>query len=245
MKWGSIQLKSETVMTKAILHSLFTFFIFCSLAEAKEEFREFTSASGQTMTARPVAVIGSQVRIEREDGSEFNVDTSIFAKEDAEYLKMWMLKFLAEQGRLLKINAKGSSDNSEKSQTESTKIKTWEGFYLIKVENVSDVDIDDLRIEYEFFVYDDKAAADKRNSGDVDPKSGKLEAKRLSARKTVDFQSDRVKMMETELKSGWYYVGGGDEESKDRLEGIRMKIYSGKEFLMRYADTEILWSKYK
>lgn len=232
-------------MNKAIIHSLFTFLLFCGLAQAKEEFREFTSASGQTMIARPVAVIGSNVRIEREDGSEFNVDVTIFSKEDQAYLKSWTLKFLVDQGRLLKINAKGSSSNAEKSQTTSTKIKTWEGFYLVNVENISDIDIDNLRIEYELFVYDDLAAADKRRAGDIDSKSGSFDVKRLSARKSIDFESEHVKMMETELKSGWYYVGGGDEESKDKLEGIRMKIYSGKELLMRYATTDNLWTKYK
>ena len=29
------------------------------------------------------------------------------------------------------------------------------------------------------------------------------------------------------------------------MEGIRMKIYSGKELLMRYATTDNLWTKYK
>ncbi|MEM7145927.1 MAG: hypothetical protein AAF591_12390 [Verrucomicrobiota bacterium] len=53
------------------------------------EFREFTGATGQTMTAQLVSVSGDQVTLKRENGTTVTTKAAVFSEADQEYIKEW------------------------------------------------------------------------------------------------------------------------------------------------------------
>ncbi|WP_309382400.1 hypothetical protein [Cerasicoccus frondis] len=230
-------------MRKAIHCTLLTLITWCQLIHAEELFREFTSTSGQTMMARPVSVVGEQIRIQREDGGEFNVNTDIFSQKDQDYLIEWRLKFLQDQGRLFKINTKEGSTKKTKTKTMTKESWDWQGYYEITLENRSDLALSNVRIEYTYFLFNEQEAATSRNDGRIEKETGEIKIKHLSPRKTVTNSTSKIPMRETELDSNAYYVNGGDDKSKDRLEGIAMKIFVGDTLVAHYADPSNILQK--
>lgn len=212
------------------------------------EYREFTSTSGQKMMARPVNIIGKQVRIEREDGQEFNVTLDMFSEKDQEYLREWMLAKLANDGRLFTIQAKEGGTRKEKTGSKGTSsmvYKTWEGYYKLIIQNDSDLALKDLRIEYRYYIFDDDMGATKRSEGDTKVTKGELKISLLGPRKTAELETIKTRMQESELGAGWYYSNGGDRGSKDKLEGLRMRIYKGDLLLVDYSEPSTLREQHK
>lgn len=233
-------------MKQAALYSLFI--LFSAVWSQADGYREFTSTSGQTMQAKPVNIVGKQIRIERSDGMEFNVSIDRFSKKDQKFLREWMLTKLAEDGRLLSVEAKEDGTRKEKtgkSSTSSIVYKHWDGFYKLVIENESEISLNKLRIEYRYYIFDDAIAADKRSEGDTKVTKGELKLEHLGPYKTVELETEKTPMQESELGSGWYYAGGGDRGSKDKLEGIRMKIYQGDLLLYDYCEPTNLRKKYR
>ncbi|GHB94892.1 hypothetical protein [Cerasicoccus arenae] len=223
----------------------FTLLLLCMSLWAADDYRDFTDKAGRVMQAKPVSVIGNQVRIQREDGQEFNVSTDIFAKADQEFLDEWMLLHLAKNDRLFKIGAKEDGTRKEKTDREPMTYYNWEGFYKLSIENKSDLILDDIRVEYRFFVFDDTIAAQKRSEGQTDKTSGDLKIKLIGPRKTVVVETDKAKMQESKLDGGWVFTNSGDRASKDKLEGIHLKVFKGDLELLDYSEPTSLREKYK
>ncbi len=195
------------------------------------------------MNARPVAVIGQNIRIKRDDGAEFTVAPDIFSEKDQKFLKEWRLTFLMDQGRLLKINTKEGGTRKERSQDGGIESWDWNGYYEITLENSSDIDLKNVRVEYVFFKFDDQIAADSRKDGDYKKQEGEYNINFLSARKSITTSTERIAMQKTELDAGYYWVGGGAKKSMDKLLGISMKIYVGDQLIARYASPKDILDK--
>jgi len=225
--------------------SIFILIFTAAHSVAFAQYREFTDKSGRTMRAKPVNVVGAQVRIEREDGHEFTVPVMVFSEEDQKYLQKWMLTFLAEHDRLLSVNAKGDGTKKMSRDSGSIEYDYWKGFYKITIENESDIALDGLKVDYRYFIFDDAVAADRRSDGDTKKIAGTAPIPMLGARAKIELETVRTDMTASKLAPGWYYTNGGDDSSKDKLDGIWIKIYRDDLLLEEYSDPTNLREKQK
>ncbi|MGE9292844.1 MAG: hypothetical protein ACQKBW_04465 [Puniceicoccales bacterium] len=222
---------------------LLVFLLFSSALQA--ELHEFTDTQGRTMKAELINVIGNKVRLKREDGAAFTVSPAIFSQEDQDYIHMWMIHTLNERGSLLHVEARSSQTNSKKHDDGSAKWKTWDGYYKMKIENDSDISLRDVRIEYNFWTFHMDLAAQSRRDGDTEITSGSLTIPMLKSRNDFECDSAKVSMRSFDLRSGWSWLGGGKDESEDKLEGIWIRVYYQGELIEDWSNPSSLKEKYK
>ncbi|MGE9296598.1 MAG: hypothetical protein ACQKBV_09955 [Puniceicoccales bacterium] len=231
--------------TAALLLSL----LLVSAISAFGQYREFTGKDGRTMMAKPVNVVGAQIRIEREDGMEFNVSPEIFSEEDQKFLKRWLLDFLVDQKRLFDISTKRSHGKKKKTKTDSYsreyEIYRWLSGYQIDLRNKSDITFNNIRIDYVKFVFRDASPSISGDDEHTEKVSGKIELPLLRPNATVELATHGVEMEEIEydLKSGWYTPGKVDTRIEDKLEGIMMRIYVDDYLVASYSDPSTLAEK--
>lgn len=231
-------MKTLTLLTLSVI-------ILAALPLQADNYREFTDKQGRTMKAELINVIGKQVRIKREDGATFNVDPSVFSKEDQEFIELWMLKTLADRDALFDISVKSAKTNVKKHKREGIDAKTWEGFYKVELTNESDLTLQDLKIEYKLWVFHNEVAGEKSSSGRTEIVSGAIDLPRMRGRGDFKFDTVKAEMRSTDLKSGYYWTGGGEKKSEDELEGFRMRIYYSGKLIYDWASPSNLKTEYR
>ncbi|WOO41539.1 hypothetical protein [Rubellicoccus peritrichatus] len=220
--------------------------VLLSILPGFAEYYEFTDAQGRTITAKPIRMVGTQVEIERDDGSKFTVSPTIFVTKDQEYLAKWAKEQLFVSGDVLKITAKSSTTRKQKDDSSrGVEIKRFKGFYKVKVVNESDMDLTDLDVKYRYYVFKNDIAADKRSSGQTIKVTGQSKISTLPKRSDFEFETKHSEMMETDLESGYRWAGGGKPKSEDELEGIWVRVYQGKNLITEFANPSSLPKKEK
>lgn len=210
------------------------------------EYYEFTDAQGRSIMAKPVRVVGDKVEIQREDGNKYIVDPAIFGTKGQAYLTKWMQDQLMSSGNVLKISAKSATTRKQKDgSSRGVEIKRFKGYYKIKVTNESDLDLKNLQMQYRYFLFKNQVAADKRSAGKTMRVAGEIKIPSLRGHSDLDFETAQSDMMETELKSGYYWLGGGKARSEDELEGIWVRIYQGDKMIAEFANPSTLPKKEK
>jgi len=229
------------------MKTVLSFLLICCLVlslHAAEGYRTLTSTDGRTINAKPVAIIGNKVRIQREDGMEFNVLPSQFSEEDKAFLAKWCIGFLIDSRRFIKIGTDQSSDLSGRTKsaltvttyyynggtsthTDSNGIltKTYDKSYEITLEGESDMAFGDLRIDYiatarsSFYDFEDEQY-----------KKGTFDNVTLMPREeivlvTEPFAFEKIK-----------YKGYADPDVDFRFTGIWLKIYHKDELIYEYSQ---------
>ncbi|MGC6456031.1 MAG: hypothetical protein ACON39_01995 [Coraliomargaritaceae bacterium] len=197
------------------------------------------------MQAKIKQVSGDEVYIERQDGLATKLSTSILCKEDQAYIKSWAQKKVLKNGA---IEVRFSDEESEKSTVGNGGINTtkYDAHYEVILKNTTDEVIEDIRVEYLMLKFEDKVAAKKRSEGELERKKGKLHLANLPGRSEKRLQTDPFSMMETELEAGYVWSGGEAgkaRKSKDKLEGIWVKIYAGDTLVLQQARPQSLIRK--
>lgn len=214
---------------------------FCQAAE----FRTFTDAQGREMDAKITRVSGEDVYIERRDGLSTRVAISIFSQEDQDYIRKWEeLNFL--KSGVIKVRFSEEESDSNTSSGGGIKETRYEAGYEIIIENTSTRDLKDIHIEYLMLKFGDRVAAKKRSEGKFERQKGKLKLPSLAQREEARLATETFRMLETELEPGWVWAGGEGgkaRESKDKLEGIWVKIYSGDTLILEDARPETMMRK--
>jgi len=226
------------------MKSILLLFLIISSVSAYAYPRTFTDKQGRTMEAELVGVVGTQVSIKRADGAVFNVDPSIFCEEDEEFIRVWMLRKLSDQDNLLTTSAKYSKTSPREATTEDIKglddqyitFEIWEAMYKVKLENESDLTLKGFRAEYRIHILRSDLAAEKRNQGKPQIVSGELDIPPIAPHSDFEFETVKAKMLNSELKKGVVWTGGGDRESEDQIEGFRIRIYYKDTLLIDWAN---------
>ena len=226
-----------------ILPVLFAFVL--AAASVQGAYREFTDQQGRSMKAELINVIGSKVRIKRDDGATFNVTPNLFCEEDAEYIRIWMMTTLAERDSLLKINAKASGTKpQEVNMGTGIEAEKWSGYYKIDLENESDIDLSEIHLEYVYLAFHMELGADKRREGKTQIVKGDLTIPRIKGRGEFAFDSVKCDMLNTELASGYVWADGGKDQSKDKLEGIWIRVYYSGRLIQEWSYPTNMVEKY-
>lgn len=222
---------------KITLFFLQAFLFVTTLHAQQAPLREFTNKQGQTMMARPINVVGNQVRIQRQDGAEFTVPFDIFSEKDQQFLYNWAVYFLASNDRLLEIGTRSSTTSPSKTEPSAGIIAyEYEGFYRITLKNISDLELSDLKVEYRFFFFQNAIAATRRSEGKDIRISGSETINNFKPHSDLTFETRKADMKDTELKPGYYWEGGGRAKSSDSLKGIWVRVYYDNKVIAEFAN---------
>lgn len=214
-------------------------------AFAQAEYRDFTDQQGRTINAELINVMGDQVRLKRSDGAAFNVNPSIFCPEDQEFIRMWMLTTLSERDSLFKISAKAAGTNPKSIDgTKGVDVEKWDGYYRVDLENISDTTLENIEVRYCFLAFHMEVAADKRREGKTEPLKGSLTIPLLKPRGEFSFDTIKADMMNTSLQSGYVWADGGKDTSKDKLDGIWMRVYYQGHLIYEWSSPSSMKEKY-
>jgi len=126
-----------------------------------EAFRVFTDTKNRTITARPINIVGNKIRIEREDGVELNINRDIFTENDQRYLMYWAIKKLSADNRLTIHTKRPYGKVAKKAEEivltsgrvveDGFRIKQYDGYYQVTIENGSGLTLNNLRAAYILF----------------------------------------------------------------------------------------------
>lgn len=210
-----------------------------------EAFREFSNEAGQTLKAVPVSVIGKQVLMQFEDGRELKITPSVFDAEGQAFLRQWCIMELARQDRLLDISVRRREVKSDEFEKDvplvgggvakgALRVKEFDGFYEITVENIADFDLADLRLDYRIFSYLEAPGANSKDDVSYLRKSG-TEKVSVASWQEATISTESVKLRETKLGKGIVWTDGGDQKSDSKMVGIWLRVYSGGRVVAEFA----------
>lgn len=227
-------------MNSRICVTSLLFLLLGSLA-AWADYYEFEDAQGRKMRAKPLRMVGSQVEIQREDGQRFRVSPSIFTAEGREHLASWQRAEALKRDSTININAVSSTSRKVRDNSSAgLVIDRYNGFYRVRINNNSDVAFTDLVADYRYFVFKNEIAGQRRGDGKTLRVAGTHKIDRLAARSEVEFETEQTEMVDTSLKSGYYWVGGGKGKSSDSLNGVWVRLYKGKDLIAEYVYPTVL-----
>lgn len=183
----------------------------------------FTDPQGREMHAKLTVVSGDDVFIERQDGLATKVDISIFSKEDQEYIRDWEKK--AAWSKDIEIRFKTHVSDREGWEGSPVEIKTWKEGYEAVIQNETAFDMEEVRIEYRVFKFEDAIAAQKRSEGEIRKLKGSAKVGSIPAWSEESTETKQFPMQQTKLAGGYYFSSGGKETSKDKMEGVWVRVY--------------------
>jgi hypothetical protein len=156
-----------------------------------------------------------------------------------------MLTTLSQRDALFKISAKaaGTTPKSIKG-FEGVDVEKWDGYYHVDLENTSDTSLENIEVRYCFLAFHMEVAADKRREGKTEIVRGSLTIPLLKPRSEFSFDSIKADMMNTALQSGYVWRDGGKDDSKDKLDGIWIRLYYQGHFISEWSSPSSLKEKY-
>lgn len=102
----------------------------------------------------------------------------------------------------------------------------------------------DIRLEYLIFHFVDVIGGEKRSEGSVKRIKGKLNLAVLEGYANQKLQTEPVQFRETRLMTGFVWSkGSGARDSKDRLDGIWIKLFVGDQLVLQQSRPASLASK--
>lgn len=201
--------------------------IFCAGAWADDAYHNFTDSQGRTITARIVSLNtrSQAIRVELESGKKGNIDISQLSGEDQEYVENWNIAKQFMNERRLRISAKRKeSENDEMSRDggNSNREVTNAG-YEITIENTSDVEFENVAIEYCIFYEQETQGTAGRNNKDQGVLCGTLDIETIPAKSKQTVLTDTVLIYHFELDSNWYYTSGAANAQRGDVHGIWLR----------------------
>lgn len=198
--------------------------LFGTLAYATDPgFRLFTDPQGREMHAKLTQISGNDVYIERQDGLATKVDISLFSKVDQDYIRDWEKK--AAWSKDVEIRFKSHVTDRTGWSDSTIMDKTWKEGYEVVIDNETAFDMVDVRIEYMVLKFDDAIAAQKRSEGEVKKLKGSTKVGKVAAWSDETVMTDQFPMRETKLAPRTRWASGGKETSKDRMEGVWIRVF--------------------
>ncbi|HEY5743045.1 MAG TPA: hypothetical protein VIS99_10940 [Terrimicrobiaceae bacterium] len=142
----------------------------------------------------------------------------------------------------LQISAAPKKLDEQKSRKgEHVTLTTKEVAYIVKLENRSFKIFDELEVKYVIFYADPKPGTDEKPI-EVQHK-GSETVKNLATHRTAEFETSPFTLEKEELDGGWYYRGGGNGRTKDRVTGVWIRAYASGNLVGEYSNPTTLAKK--
>lgn len=211
-----------------------------------DEWVTLENNGGQSIKVKLLSLQGEFVHIQMQDGRSMKTRLSVYNEASQARIRQHLYQRLLVPenfecklsevrlpGKNKRLNSQGSIETTESKRA-----------YSIALSSRIYESIHDIRIEYLFFHFIDAIAGEKRSQGNVKRIKGKLELSKLEGRSTEKLQTESVQFRETKLKSGWVWAkGSGSRDSKDRLDGIWIKLYVGDQLVLEKSEPASLATK--
>lgn len=141
--------------------------IVASAGFAKAEYRKFTDAQGRVIDAKVISYdhVKGKVTIERKGrGGSTTVPTTIFSKEDREYIIAWSQNQAFLDKRFLKVEiGRKRKKNTKKSKTNYDSVFTaYDNTFSLELKNTSKTDFKDIQFEYVIYYTQEQHTNGKR-----------------------------------------------------------------------------------
>ena len=228
-------------MEIGFLMVVFTFFI-GSLFGSEDSYRTFKDQQGRSIQAKITNVSGQDVYVELPGMGNVKTDISIYSAADQQYIKDWAYRALLLSG-IFDVRFTDEVSDKQKSSSKGVMYEKYTNAYGIVINNESYEDVEGITLEYLVLKFEDEIASDKRSAGKQVRKKSKIKLDKLPAQSEARVTTEAFQMVETELEDGYIWKGGGDPKSKDKLDGIWIKLFVDGKQVYEMARPESMMRK--
>lgn len=190
------------------------------------EYEEFNLTDGRSLYARIIEADSENVVLERTDGLTFTLAPSVFTEEDQALIREWRIQAYLQEGEMFKAGGKAHAGKLSVQEEDGLILKNWSCWYSLTVENRTDLDLGEIRLEYEFTVRRGMLARPGKDSTPPKPEpyEGRFTIEELKAGESLAFDTRKIQLKSTELEPGWTWPGGGDDPITDEISPLKARL---------------------
>jgi hypothetical protein len=188
----------------------------------RNELRELTDDKGRVIRARITHLSMDEVSILREDGRDFRVSISLFAKEDQDYFELWRLADILNSAEHFDISVTRFTEGRDKMITQVAQVDEARMGYIITLRNRSPVSLRELELEYRVFKLARLPSEEDEEHFFV--KEGAETIEVLPAGQSFEVRSQTIGISETRLQDGLVYLDDSSDRQREELGGIWIRI---------------------
>lgn len=200
---------------------LAAFVAFAASSSVNAQLRSFTNDNGTVIQAELVSHKGDKVKLRRIDGKEFEVNPSVFSKEDEAYIKNWISKTPATINYNFKIDATKKKVEGTSIDMGYKRVKNQLWSYVISITNGSQDPVSNFTVKYRVFHSNAADGAYSASSSD------RVSAKMVEGSTTQDGELAYNRILElttTPVQIDMVNYDGVGDRFKDQLTGCIVRI---------------------
>lgn len=180
---------------------------------------------GNSVEAEILDYSAGTVRIQRvADNRTFPpIDIATLDAKSQATVRNWALRRAMTIDRLMEATVR-RRETDVRRQKDVLNTKTYRGFYSVKLNNISPMELRNLTVEYLIF----RTQEVEGTGGDAlyQRRKGEEEIEKLPPREEVEFDTIAYEMKETKLEAGWVWADGSPRRTSSRLEGLWLRVYA-------------------
>lgn len=216
-----------------------------------------TDKQGRSLKADVLEVSGGQVKLKRDDGQVFNLPLSTLADEDQKTLNAWAAKEAAKSlppGALQVELSRGIFKTEKRDRDvnlvggglvkDGMTITEEKWGYNVTLTNKTSRPLDNLRAEYRLFATVDNIHKKDDEEG-LKKKAYQSPVETIPALGRITFRTETVSAFKTKYNGNIVSAKTGDNNSRETLHGIWIRLYRGNELVYESAMPEKLRSTEK
>jgi hypothetical protein len=195
-----------------------------------EEYRDFSSADGQTVRARILTYVELKeaVVLERTDRKSFTIPIRALSEADRDYILQWNKNQTFLSDRFFKISAKRNRNDVDEHThafvVYNAEQKVYEHGFDVEFVNSSKVALNNLEVEYCIYYEQDFISGGKQLTlQGVKYGSAKLDD--IDPQRKSRFITETVFTHKQTLDADWNYTSGIQNVQDGEVHGIRMRVH--------------------
>jgi hypothetical protein len=206
-------------------------------AETADPYRTFADIEGRQIRAALVRASDSEVWIRRDDGQTFQIALVRFSEPDQKHIQEWRLLEAIRAPRAIEFSSRRFTDQRNTRSSTGVVSTTERCGYTVTLSNRTQHDIEDLEIEYRYFIWQGNFGAVGQNRR-LRHEEGRARIARLAARGEAHFQTDTAVLQSTRIRADWTCSDStsAQRRSQDDLRGIWVRVYRKGALISEFAS---------
>lgn len=237
--WRHSKVKDVLLRSRFVKSFLVCLITLHGLCAAADEWVTLQNNSGQSIRVKLLRMQGNSVHIEMAGGRSMKTPLSVYNESSQERIRQYFYQQLlvpeSFECKLSEVRLPGK--NKRLNSEGSIEITESKRAYSISLSSLISESLHDIRLEYLIFHFEDAIGGEKRSEGSVKRIKGKLNVALLEAYAKQKLQTEPIEFRETRLMPGWVWAkGSGARDSKDRLDGIWIKLFVGDQLVLQQSS---------
>ena len=199
-----------------------------------------TDTRGRSLDARILSFVGGKVKVQMPNTMQYDIPLTKLDEASRKRVYAWVVQQIREHREPFKFSIQNFKENKIDRKTASSRIKTFDEGYEVKVENQMTMPVSGLTAEYMILKEGAVVAAQSRSMVQEETLKGQVKLGDMGIRGTSTFRTKTLPITENRLRGGWGYVDGGSDNAVDQLGGIWIQIKSGNEVVFEYSRPDRL-----